>query len=66
MLKFSMSLNELFAMIITPQKLCHDNNSPLNLSRVSFGSFACESFGLDNTEELVVLFANISLISSEN
>ena len=26
------------------------------MSRVSFGSFACELFGLDDAEELVVLF----------
>ena len=37
-------------------KLCHDNNSPLNLSRVSFESFAFESSRLGDTEETAVLF----------
>ena len=32
------------------------HRTPLNVSKVSFGDFSCESFGLDNTEELVVLF----------
>ena len=54
-----MSLNELFVWFATEywsQKLYHDNTSLLNLSTVSFGGFACESFGLDDIEELIVLF----------